>query len=546
MTDTLVIRFTSDVAAVERALPPDTSRINITTLSQLPLRRRRLERFGMFHRIVLVGSPPHAGIGFGFVPLVAAVLRPRTILTVEATTGRRRERSVWRYVGLTALPAALQIAASMAAIPVQMLLAGLVRAQRPELRSASKLRRLLYLRPLVGMSTPVGGSVTHTHEVIRAIGELGIKVDAITTDPGVVATATNDPEPPCRWRLSRVPWLLRALPVSFALGGDLALLVASLRHARRADVVYQRQTRFALAGALLSRVLHRPLFLEYNSPSDFFRTGRRAPLTRVRDACERAALASATCVVVVSEVARRQVAALGIPDERIIVNPNGVVADRFRYGGGAEFRRERGIRDDEIVFGFVGSFGPWHGAPVLARAFDRVVSAVPAARLLLAGDGDELGEVLETLEDLVVSGRVLSEGRVAPDRIPTILDSCDVLVSPHVPLAGGVEFFGSPTKLFEYMAAGKAIVASALGQIADVLEDGRSAVLVTPGDEDDLVAGLLKVAADGEFRARLGAAARRDAKSKYSWRRNAERIADAYANIAPAIARSTSVVSDEE
>ena len=74
--------------------------------------------------------------------------------------------------------------------------------------------------------------------------------------------------------------------------------------------------------------------------------------------------------------------------------------------------------------------------------------------------------------------------------MPAYLDACDVLVSPHVDLGGGVDFFGSPTKLFEYMASGKPIVASRLGQIGDVLVDGESAILVTPGDQHELVEAL--------------------------------------------------------
>ena len=532
MSDTLVIRFTSDVEAVERVLPKDGSSMRVTTLSQLPLRPRQLERVGAFDHIALVGTPPRDGIGYGFTALLAAIVRPSTIETVDTASGRRHSRSLWRYVGRNALPGALQVAASLVAIPVQAALAALVGARPPELRRTRQLRRVLYIRPLVGMSDPVGGSVTHTHEVIRALGEAGVAVEAITTDPGIAETATRDPEPPCRWRVAHVPWVLRGLPISFGCGGDLVLLAASVRRARGVDAVYHRHTRFALAGALASRVLRRPFFLEYNSPSDFFRTGRQPPLARVRTECERAVLNAATRIVVVSDVAKRQVAALGIPEERILVNPNGVVARRFGSGGGAEVRQGLGIESDEIVYGFVGSFGPWHGAPVLARAFTRVASAVPQSRLLLVGDGEELPEVLETLGDLVASGRVLCEGRVQPDRIPSLLDACDVLVSPHVPLAGGVDFFGSPTKLFEYMAAGKAIVASGLGQIADVLDDGRSGILVRPGDDEELGSALMRLAVDDGLRGRLGAAARSDAEAKHGWDRNAQRLIQAFEAIA--------------
>jgi glycosyltransferase involved in cell wall biosynthesis len=107
-----------------------------------------------------------------------------------------------------------------------------------------------------------------------------------------------------------------------------------------------------------------------------------------------------------------------------------------------------------------------------------------------------------------------------------------VLVSPHVPLPNGVEFFGSPTKLFEYMAAGKAIVASRLGQIDDVLEHGVTAWMVEPGSVDQLAEALVAVAADPKLRGELGAKARRQASEQHSWQLNARRLINTYSAVA--------------
>src|SRR5207244_2293172 len=110
-------------------------------------------------------------------------------------------------------------------------------------------------------------------------------------------------------------------------------------------------------------------------------------------------------VIVVSEVAQRSLVERGIEPERIVVNPNGVDVDRFAGGGGAVMRQRHGITDESIVAGFVGSFGPWHGAPVLARAFTQVAEQVPRLRLLLVGDGAELGPTLRILQDAGLDGR---------------------------------------------------------------------------------------------------------------------------------------------
>ncbi len=152
-------------------------------------------------------------------------------------------------------------------------------------------------------------------------------------------------------------------------------------------------------------------------------------------------------------------------------------------------RGRYGIPADAVLVTFIGTFGQWHGVEVLARTIRREAewARTTGVRFLLVGDGLKMAEVraeLEGLRDVAVLA-----GLVPQDDVPLYLAASDVLVSPHVPNADGSPFFGSPTKLFEYMAAGKAIVASDLDQIGDVLRDGL-AILVRPGDEEDLGHGL--------------------------------------------------------
>jgi glycosyltransferase involved in cell wall biosynthesis len=127
--------------------------------------------------------------------------------------------------------------------------------------------------------------------------------------------------------------------------------------------------------------------------------------------------------------------------------------------------------------------------------------------------------------------RVIFTGAVAHERVAKLLDACDILVAPHVPLADGSEFFGSPTKIFEYMAMGKGIVASRLGQIGEVLVDGETALLVEPGDVGELAGAILKLVQSEDLRNRLGARAREVAEKEHTWTRNAQRVLDAYRSL---------------
>jgi glycosyltransferase involved in cell wall biosynthesis len=96
-------------------------------------------------------------------------------------------------------------------------------------------------------------------------------------------------------------------------------------------------------------------------------------------------------------------------------------------------------------------------------------------------------------------------------------------------MPGGSPFFGSPTKLFEYMAMGKAIAASSLDQIADVLVHERTALLVRPGDPRELAEAIQRLAADAQLRIELGRNAREASLAHHTWRQNAMRVLAYYA-----------------
>jgi len=122
-------------------------------------------------------------------------------------------------------------------------------------------------------------------------------------------------------------------------------------------------------------------------------------------------------------------------------------------------------------------------------------------------------------------------GRIPHASIPVYLDACDILVAPHVPMPDGSPFFGSPTKLFEYLAMAKPVVASNLGQMAEILVDGETALLVKPADPSALAKAIHRLEKDQPLRQRLGANARSLVTSQYTWRHNSERALAALENL---------------
>ena len=240
--------------------------------------------------------------------------------------------------------------------------------------------------------------------------------------------------------------------------------------ARPGRIIYQRYGAFNWTGAALSRQAGLPFVLEFNGPeawlAEHWGVGLLYPELAAR--IEQANLEAADLVSVVSEPLRQHVLARGIPEQRIIVLPNGVDPERFRPDlDGAPMRESLGL-GDRCAIGFIGTFGPWHGVETLAEAFIRLLQRRPdlsgKISLVLIGDGLRLPGVKDMLRGAGVLGDVVLTGLVPQAEGPAYLAACDILVLPTAPNPDGSSFFGSPTKLFEYMAMGRPIVATSLGQ----------------------------------------------------------------------------------
>jgi glycosyltransferase involved in cell wall biosynthesis len=308
---------------------------------------------------------------------------------------------------------------------------------------------------------------------------------------------------------------------------------------KRARLLYQRHGRFMFAGALLSRLTGIPLVLEYNGSEDwiakYWDPTRFSPWLRL---CERASIKAASLIAVVSNPLKQRLIEDGVAGERILVNPNAVDPEWFHPDcGGAKVRHDLGIGPNDIVVCFVGSFSYWHGVAVLEQAIlsllDKNQRLGCPVKFLLVGDGPLAPNLRNALEPYAQNGLVTFAGAIPHKSVRTYLDAADILVSPHVPMPGGVPFFGSPTKLFEYMAMGKAIVASALDQIAEVLEHGRTALLVKPGDPGDVVEAIKHLASDEQLRIELGRKARETALERHTWHQNARRVLAYSSDIRP-------------
>jgi glycosyltransferase involved in cell wall biosynthesis len=354
------------------------------------------------------------------------------------------------------------------------------------------------------------GQSVHVEELIHALRAAGHEV--LVVGPSFYDQSGFGGES------GTVALLRRLLPGALGEVAELAYNLPAYRRLARAwrsfrpDFVYERYNLYYLAGAMLARRHKVTLFMEVNSPLAQERSrygGLR--LGRLAHALERFTWRSATRVLPVTAVLGDIMAQAGVPRDRITVVPNGVVLDRFP----ADVSRPEAAG---VTLGFVGFVRAWHGLDAVIES----LASEPEAnqlRLTVVGDGPVVPDLKQQAQRLGVAGRVHFTGVVPHASVPGLVAGFDIALQPQVTP------YASPLKVFDYMAAGCAIVAPDQPNIREVLRHEETALLFDPADPGAMWAEVRRLIRDPALRRRLGAAVRAELEARdYTWAGNARRI----------------------
>jgi glycosyltransferase involved in cell wall biosynthesis len=303
--------------------------------------------------------------------------------------------------------------------------------------------------------------------------------------------------------------------MALAANGDVYAL---LEREGLFDLVYERYSLWSFAAMEYARDSGTPGFLEVNAPLISEQAEHRTLVDRfaAERVAERVFGAAAALLAVSREVAAYLEQYRG-PRGRIHIVPNGVDPNRFPEQLAPYCPGPPG----SFTVGFVGTLKPWHGLTTLVEAFALLRRHAANARLLVVGDGPERSRLEADLAQRGLQEAAVFTGAVAPQMIPGLLASMDVAVAPYPESAN---FYFSPLKVYEYMAAGLPIVASRVGQLAELLRHEETGLLCPPGDASALASALERLRGDEDLRKRLGSAARATAFQKHTWAAVARRI----------------------
>ena len=389
-----------------------------------------------------------------------------------------------------------------------------------------------------------GGGAIHVRAAVRALTNLGHSVaivcSSVSDGPAVAREvhASVHAAPLSRWNRA----IVRVLQTANRVAGrpvrqnpDLVRALHNFRFARAAaavirqgqpDFIYERSSLWSRAGVTLAKRHRIPHVLEVNAPLAYEqRKYRSLCLPGLAARVERGVWRSADLLIAVSRRLQSYLEGAGVPGERILVLPNGVEPAPFLRDEERAAARERLKLGGRFVIGMVGTFKAWHGTNELLAAFESLYRAessggVNRPHLLLVGDGPMRTALEERVRSAGLADAVTFTGTVQHSDVPRHIIAMDVAVAPYPALE---ESYYSPLKLFEYMAAGRPIVASRMGQIAETLVEGETGLLFDPGNVNELAACLMRVQRTPALAQELGRKAREACRS-FTWDNNAARL----------------------
>jgi glycosyltransferase involved in cell wall biosynthesis len=375
-----------------------------------------------------------------------------------------------------------------------------------------------------------GGGVAAMHRgMTNALNELGNK--SIYVSSGEVAL-------PDYVKFYHIPYsnFFRNYPEVLTLPyiGKSVRTMKKIIEIEQPDFLFQHHHDFTTAGTDIKKITGIPFFLHCDFIQQWTKKyWGKLYLEKLLRLGEEIQWMNADRIFTISSVAKdMMVNEYGVDESKIVVNPNGVNTDFFRESESdrISIRKELKI-ENKFVQGFSGTFGVYHGVEYLAQAVKKTVSLVPDSFFLFIGDGELKPQVQQIIKENNSEGNVYFTGLVSYHEVPAYLSACDVLHTPCINNQDSSDYFGSPTKLFEYMSMNLPVIATAVGQQKEVIEHLKNGFLINEKSPEEIALAIQTLSKDRALSVSLAQNARNDAVEKWDWKNNVTRIINEYKSI---------------
>ncbi|KKH46313.1 glycosyltransferase family 4 protein [Methanosarcina sp. 1.H.A.2.2] len=371
------------------------------------------------------------------------------------------------------------------------------------------------------------GSLIHRHELVSNLAKLGNEIHIFTTDRSTLSNLDN-----IRCHYIR-PGSLLTLTINYFRSS------AGLVGSETFDVLYTRNPNFGFLAGLFCKSRCKTLVYELNGiPEDessliksrcseekslqeeqmvnlsrYFSSAKASLKVSV---LKKALGLSDKVIAVTPGIKANLESSYNIPGDKITVVSNGANTSLFKPLEQEACRKELGLEAETPYICFVGNLAPWQGVEYLVKAASSILSRSPECCFLIVGDGVMKEELLNLSKELGVADRFVFTGVVSYDRVPVYINASDICAAPFI-LARNAKIGLSPLKLYEYMACGKPVVASAISGVDDVLKASEGGIPVPPENPEALAEAISKLLDNRELRARLGSKGLSHVTENYSW-----------------------------
>jgi len=387
---------------------------------------------------------------------------------------------------------------------------------------------------------PSDGPATHIFEVINELKRLGHDVRLLARIDGSIWMSDDLQEfkhvsverferGPFHWFESIVRRIQTVLRLPYInLFESLRFAAAVRKVFKDADLFYERQSWMGYGGIIVAQKLNIPLCLEFNGDHllDLEAKGiaPRGLQRKLSLLLMEAAIRRSTHVIASGYGWRAQfLDRWNLDPTRVSVVENGTALVQILDRARLKSFRPNESPSPVLTLVYLGGFLPWQGVLILLRAFRGVLDQGLQGRLLLIGSGSGKKEAQCLAHELGLEMHVEFAGSLQASEYGPLLAQADIGLCPY---CGWEEYSG--LKIYDYKAAGLAIIASGENGHPNTLEHGVTGWIVPPCEEDALTDALMHLASSSELRQRMGQAARVEAERSHGWDHTAQQLDEVF------------------